>query len=225
LSGNDHALFVEGDAVDGVQTIGEYGAFVGFAVMIGVFEDEDFVLRKGPGSGMWPGGHGDDPESAFAVESDLDGVFEFGELFFGSEEVEFKSVGYGDVFLLFCGRFDDSEYGIRLGFAGRHGRECGDWVIGEFGGGFGDKVVDDGVGGLDEFVVPRDFLGVFVDAFPDTVINDAVFGADDIGDGAGFACGGGGDIGDAGGIDCGEGFFADELPGDPASESAVAGLV
>ena len=77
--------------------IGEDRFFVGFAVVVGVFEDEEFVVGFGvAGFPMRVGGHGGHPEAALIVEGDLDGVGEVGEFFFGGEKVDLVAGGGGE---------------------------------------------------------------------------------------------------------------------------------
>ena len=94
LLGDDDAIVMEGDAIECIKAFDEGGELVGFSVLVGVFEDDDFIWRGEAGNGVGEGGHGDDPEAATGIKGDLDGVAEFWELFFGSEEADF--VAFGD---------------------------------------------------------------------------------------------------------------------------------
>jgi len=72
-----------------VELIGEDDFFVGFAVVVAVFVDEEHVVWLGvTGLPVRVAGHGGDPEAALVVEGELDGVGEFGEFFLGGEEVD-----------------------------------------------------------------------------------------------------------------------------------------
>jgi len=72
-----------------VEAVGEDRFFVGFAIVVGVLVDEEHVVWFGvAGFPMGVGGHGGDPEAAFVIEGELDGIGEIGEFLFGSEEVD-----------------------------------------------------------------------------------------------------------------------------------------
>ena len=89
--GDVDAIGSKGEAEWEVEVLGEDGAFVSLAVAVGVFEDEDLVVGSNTGQGVWVGGHGGYPKSAGGIKVDGDGVAEFGEVFFGGEEVDLEA--------------------------------------------------------------------------------------------------------------------------------------
>jgi len=80
----DAALGVEGEGEGDEEVLGEGGALVGFAVGIGVLEDDEFVVGLvagvDVGVDVGVGGGAGDPEAAAAVPAHLDGAGEFGEV-------------------------------------------------------------------------------------------------------------------------------------------------
>ena len=72
-----------------VQAVREDGLLVGLSVMIGVFENEQLVIRFGVARFVvWVAGHGGNPEPPFVVEGELDRVGEIGKLFVGGKELD-----------------------------------------------------------------------------------------------------------------------------------------
>lgn len=112
-----------------MEIVGEDDFLVGFAVVVGVFVNEELVVGLGiAGFPMWVGGHGGDPKTALVVEGDLNGVGEVGEFFFGGEEVDLVAGSEGEggegvvavkVFgatVLFAGAVVGFDLGERGGF-------------------------------------------------------------------------------------------------------------
>ena len=77
-----------------MQVICEGGLLVGFAIVIGVFEDDELVAWLGISNAVvrvaW---HGGNPETSLIIECHLHWVGEVGEFFFGSKEFHFVSIG------------------------------------------------------------------------------------------------------------------------------------
>ena len=63
-----------------MEAIGEHRLLVGFAVAIGVFEDQDLVIDGHAGQVLWVAGHRGDPEPALRVERHLHRVGKLGKL-------------------------------------------------------------------------------------------------------------------------------------------------
>ena len=77
-----------------MKSVGEDRLFVSAAVVVGVFEDEKFVVGLGVARFVVRvAGHGGDPEAAFVVEGKLDWIGEVGKLFVGSEESDPVALG------------------------------------------------------------------------------------------------------------------------------------
>lgn len=70
------AAIGELDAGGEVEAVGEDGGFVGFAVTVGVFEDDDFVVGLLPGFELGVGPGAGDPEAAAGVPLHVNGVFD-----------------------------------------------------------------------------------------------------------------------------------------------------
>jgi len=87
----DAAVAIENEGERDVEVIGPGGTFVCFAVLVGVFEDDDFVARLLAGVDVWVGDGGGDPEAAVLVPAHLNGAGHFGEVFFGGEAVDFEA--------------------------------------------------------------------------------------------------------------------------------------
>ena len=114
-----------------IQAVEERGAFVGFAVAVGILEDNELVLDGGGGGELGRPGPDGDPEAALGVPGELEGFGEFGEFLFAGEDVGFETRReghFGD------GLFGAEELvgavGVGAGFVGperRHHRD-GDQV-------------------------------------------------------------------------------------------------
>ena len=80
-----------------MQVAGESGLLVGFAIVIGVFEDDELVAWfRISNAVVWVTGHGSNPETSFVVECYLHRVGKVGEFFLGGEELHLVSIGSGD---------------------------------------------------------------------------------------------------------------------------------
>lgn len=223
LLGNDHAGFGEGDAVEGIESFGEGGAAIGFAIVVGIFQDEEFIFGRKTWDCVREGRHGDDPQAASGVEGNLDGVTKFGELDFGSEEIDGETGGDLKLGLLFGWGFDDAGiFAVVLSFSGRHGSEPGSGETGERSLRGAGQFVNDRFGGGDHLVIAWDFSGVFLGAFAHAVIEVGIFGPDDFADKIGFLGDGPGQFGHALRIDAVQGGIAEEGAGDHAGHEPVA---
>ena len=97
--GNIDALGRKLDADGQVQLVGEDGFLVRLAVAIGVFINEDLVVRQRvAGAVVRVGGHGGDPEAALVVKGELHGIGEVGEFLLAGEELGFVALGQGEAF-------------------------------------------------------------------------------------------------------------------------------
>ena len=70
-----------------MEAIGEHRLLVGFAVAIGVFEDQDLVIDGHAREVLWVAGHRGDPEPALCVERHLHGIGKLGKLDLRGEEI------------------------------------------------------------------------------------------------------------------------------------------
>ena len=82
---------IEDEGEGDVEVIGPGGAFVGFAVLVGVFENDDFIARFLAGIDVGISDRGGDPEAAVLVPTHRDGAGHFGEVFFGGEAVDLEA--------------------------------------------------------------------------------------------------------------------------------------
>ena len=87
----DTAIAIEHEGERNVEVIGPSGAFVGFAVLVCVFEDDDFIARLLAGVNVGIGNRGGNPKAAVFVPAHLDGAGHFGEVFLGGEAVDFET--------------------------------------------------------------------------------------------------------------------------------------
>ena len=133
LVDDDDAAVPEFETGRAVELVVEDGAFVGAAVAVGVFENEQAVA--GSRVARLPHGigrHAADPEAAAVVEVDLLGLGEFGELALAGEEFDFEVLGDLHRLDAFFGRevFELVGFGVVLGWiaeagsAARSARRC-----------------------------------------------------------------------------------------------------
>jgi hypothetical protein len=76
-----------------VEVLGKDGAFVGFAILIGVLKNEDLVVGFDAGKRVWIGGHGRDPETSGGIKVESDRVAKLGEFLLGGEEFDLEPLG------------------------------------------------------------------------------------------------------------------------------------
>jgi len=81
-----------------MQAVCEDRLFVGTSITVRIFQDQDFVIDFFARQVHRVGSHRADPEAAFTVEGELHGVLEFGELDFGSEQIDFEAFRQFEVF-------------------------------------------------------------------------------------------------------------------------------
>ena len=94
LLGKINAFGGELEADGQIEVICKHGFLVGFAVAVGVFVDEQFVVGQSVAGAIGRiGGHHGDPKAALVVEGELHGVCEIGELFFTGEELDLVAFG------------------------------------------------------------------------------------------------------------------------------------
>ena len=74
-----------------VETVEPHGAFVGAAILVGVFEDEDLVAVLGEWRALGVVGPDGDPQAALGVEGHLHRLREFGKLLLAREEIHLQS--------------------------------------------------------------------------------------------------------------------------------------
>ena len=93
--GDVHAFRCELEADGDVEVVCEDGLLIGFAVAVGVLEDDQLIVGQGiAGTVVWVGRGRGDPESTFAVERHLDGLFEVGEFLLRGEELDLVAGGH-----------------------------------------------------------------------------------------------------------------------------------
>ncbi len=114
------------DAGGNHQAVGEDSRLVTAAVAIGVFEDENLVVRFLARFDLRVDGAADDPEAAAGVESHLDRFDD--SVGFGSEEVDLESIGDrergefgGRVIAVLRGRGEGNEDGHAREYGGHRG--------------------------------------------------------------------------------------------------------
>ena len=90
---DEQAVLVELKAGRAIQVVEVVGEFVGFAVTVGVFEDDDAVTELGGGGAARVVGPDGDPEAALGVPGHLHGFGEFGEFALAGEQVHLHSGG------------------------------------------------------------------------------------------------------------------------------------
>ena len=95
--GNVDAFGCDFESDRDMEIAGEGRLFVGFAVVVRVFEDDEFVGGFGVADTVVRvAGHGGNPEAAFVIEGELHWVGEVGEFFFRREELHFIAVGQSE---------------------------------------------------------------------------------------------------------------------------------
>ena len=87
----DAAVAIKDEGERDVKVIGPGGAFVGFAILIGVLENDDFITGFLAGINMRVGDGGGDPKTAVFVPAHLDGAGHFGEVFLGGKAIDFET--------------------------------------------------------------------------------------------------------------------------------------
>ena len=102
------AISIKDERERDVQVSGPGGALVGFSILVGVFENDDFITGLLSGIDVRISHGGGNPEASAIVPTHLDGAGHFGEVFFGSETVYletrvdfegFEFVGNGEEFV------------------------------------------------------------------------------------------------------------------------------
>lgn len=170
-----------------MQAVGEGGLLVGATIAIGVFEDDQFVVRRGvAGFPMRVAGHDGDPEAALVVEAELDGIFQVGELGLGSEQVHLVTLGHGeagerllDVFVLDAAHFAFAVFGIEVG--GHRGEGMSGAIVhAEVGLLAGGEVVDELVAQGHHLAGLADFVGVILRAVGVVALAVAVDAVDEV---------------------------------------------
>ncbi len=92
LVGDEDAAIAELEAERDGELVGPHAAFVRAVVAVRVFEDEDAILRGLAWHDLRVGGARADPQAAFAIETNGDGLHEeVGEVFFAGEEADFEA--------------------------------------------------------------------------------------------------------------------------------------
>ena len=89
-----HAAVAGREAGGDEHVLGEDGGFVGFARALGVFEDDDFVVRGLAGFDLRIDLAAGDPEAALRVEVDLDGL---GKVRVLGPERDLETIGHGEL--------------------------------------------------------------------------------------------------------------------------------
>ena len=226
LGGDDYATLVEGHAVESIETVGEDRGLIRLAVVIGVFEHKDFIVRLLARNGVRKRRHGDHPEAAAGVEAQLHRIAELGKLLLGGEEIHGVAVGYDQLVLHVGGRANRaSGKPIRRRLARGHRWKGRRGIIRETLRRVCGEVVDDGVGLGDELVIAREFGGIFLGTFADAVVERGVLGANEFGHVAVFLSGGARDVSEPGGSGCGGRGVAEERACEGVGDRASAGGV
>lgn len=92
LIGDEDAAVAELKAERNGELVGPDAAFVGAVIAVGVLENEDTVLRSLAGHDLRVGGARADPQAAFAIKANGDGLHEeLREVFLGGEEADFEA--------------------------------------------------------------------------------------------------------------------------------------
>ncbi len=122
---DEDAAIAELKAERNGELVGPHAAFVRAVVAIGVFEDEDAILRRLAGHDLRISRARADPQAAFAIETDLNGLHEkLRKVFFRGEEADFEARidfeggefgGGGEPFVDGAVSGDDGEgFGVRV---------------------------------------------------------------------------------------------------------------
>src|SRR5205823_5942776 len=90
---DEHAVFVELKSGGAIEIVDEVRALVGFAVAVGVFENQNAVAGAACGGALGIARPDADPEAAFGVPIHLHGLDQLGPLFFTGEEIHFGVLG------------------------------------------------------------------------------------------------------------------------------------
>lgn len=125
------------DADGKMEPVGEGRAAVGLPVVVGIFEDQDLVVRFGPRQIHRVRRHGSHPEPPLGVEGHRNRVFEVGKLDLGSEQIDGIALRESESLLLLFGGRDmdgpldvghdlDELAGIAVINGGRHALALGD---------------------------------------------------------------------------------------------------
>ena len=183
MGGDDYAALVKGHAVECVETVSEDRGLIRLAVVIGVFEHKDFIVRLLARNGVRKRRHGDHPEAAAGVEAQLHRIAELGKLFLGGEEIHGVAVGHDQLLLHVGGRANRATgKPIRRRLALGHRRKGRRGIVRETLRRVGGEVVDNGVGLRDQLVIAREFGGGFLRPFADTVVERGILGPHEFGD-------------------------------------------
>ena len=120
---DEDAVFEKLETGGAIQAVEEGGAFVGFAVAVGVLEDNELVLDGGGGGELGVPGPDGDPEAALGVPGELEGFGEFGEFLLAGEDVGFEPGREGHELDGVGGIFEDvGAIGVGAGLVGAEGR-------------------------------------------------------------------------------------------------------
>jgi hypothetical protein len=102
------AISIEDEREWDVQVIGPSSTFVSFSILVGVFENDNFIAGLLPGIDVRISHRGGNPEAAAIVPTHLDWAGHFWKVFFGSETIDletrvnfegFEFVGNGEEFV------------------------------------------------------------------------------------------------------------------------------
>ena len=91
LLGDIHAAVTELERQRDVQVVGEHGRFVGPAVAVGVFENDQLVVRLVAGIDVRIRRRATDPQPAARIPTHLNRIGDVGKLFFAGEQVHLES--------------------------------------------------------------------------------------------------------------------------------------
>ena len=195
LLGDNDPVFVKGHSIESVESIHEGGELVGFAILVGVFEDDDSVWWGETRNGVREGGHGDRPESTASIEGDLHRVAEFGEVFLRSKDVDLEAFRDGELGHGFCDWFDDSSALAIVAFCafGKRGerrlREVSELKVGIL-----SDLMDHRFGEANHLMIAWHLFLILGGAGADSEVDHSVFGADNFCHSLVFGGGGGGDL-------------------------------
>ena len=94
--GNIDTFWGKFEADGKMQFVSKNNFFIGFAIVVGVLVNENFVVRQSISrliGGI--GGHGCNPQASSVIKRKLHGVSEIGKFFLGSEKLDFVAFGNG----------------------------------------------------------------------------------------------------------------------------------
>ena len=87
----DAAVTIKDEGEGDVKVIGPSGTFVGFAILIGVLKNDNFIARLLAGINMRVGDGGGDPKTAVFVPAHLDRAGHLGEIFLGGKAIDLET--------------------------------------------------------------------------------------------------------------------------------------